>query len=375
MDPYKTLGVDKNSSDADIKKAYRKQALKYHPDKGGSKTDEKKFKEVTSAYEVLGDKQKRAQYDQFGSVGSGPGGAGTGAGFDGFDFRDFQNVNFDFGGGFGDIFDSFFGGGAQRAKANQGPIRGNDIEIVVRLTFDESVFGTTKEVELSRYETCGHCKGMGNEPGSKIITCETCKGTGQHVRIQRTPLGQIQTAAICEKCSGAGKIPEKKCRDCKGEDRVLKSQKIKIKIPAGIHDRAAIRLSGKGEAGLKGGPTGDLFAHINIGPSEEFVREKDDIKTEQHIHLLQAVMGDEVNIKTIHGNIKLKIPAGTENGKVFNLKNYGVPKIGTTGKGDHYVKIIVDVPKKLSKKEKELYGELVKEANLNIKPQSKGLFG
>ncbi|MBN2095836.1 molecular chaperone DnaJ [Candidatus Peregrinibacteria bacterium] len=371
MDPYKTLGVDKNASDADIKKAYRRLAMKYHPDKGGSKADEKKFKEVTAAYEVLGDKQKKAQYDQFGSVGTGPGGAG----FGGFDFSGFQNVNFDFGGGFGDIFDTFFGGGARKAQAKRGPIRGNDIEIVVRLTFDEAVFGATKEVELSRYETCEHCKGMGNEPGSKIIDCDTCRGTGQHVRIQRTPLGQIQTAATCEVCNGAGKVPEKKCRECKGEGRVIKNQKIKIKIPAGIHDKAAIRLSGKGEAGLKGGVAGDLFAHISISPSDEFRREGDDIKTEQHIHLLQAVMGDEVNVKTIHGNVKLKMQAGTENGKIFKLKGYGVPKVGSAAKGDHYVKIIVDIPQKLNKKEKELYEELIKEAKLTIKPQNKGLFG
>ncbi|MFC1733422.1 molecular chaperone DnaJ [candidate division KSB1 bacterium] len=368
MDPYKSLGVDKNVSDTEIKKAYRKLALKYHPDKGGSKEDEKKFKEVTHAYEILSDKQKRAQYDQFGNVGEGPGAGG-------FDFSGFQNVNFDFGGGFGDIFDTFFGGGARQAQRKQGPIRGNDIEIVVPLTFDEAVFGTTKEVEIRRYEACGHCKGMGNEPGSKIINCADCQGTGQKVRIQRTPLGQIQTASTCEKCGGAGKIPEKKCRECRGESRIIKDQKIKIKIPAGIHDRAAIRLSGKGEAGLKGGPGGDLFAHISISPSKEFERDNDDIKTTQNIHLLQAVLGDEIDIKTIHGNIKLKIPAGTKNGKVFKLKDYGVPRIGTGNKGDHYVKIMVEVPTKLSKKERELYDELVKEAKLNIKPQNKGLFG
>ena len=371
MDPYKALSVDKNTSDVEIKKAYRKLALKYHPDKGGTKEDEKKFKEITQAYEILGDKQKRAQYDQFGHMAGGPGGPG----FGGFDFSGFQDVKFDFGGGFGDIFDTFFGGGARRTKQRQGPIRGNDIEIVVHLTFEESVFGTTKEVELSRYEQCEHCKGMGNEPGSKIIDCTECQGTGQKVRIQRTPLGQIQTASTCEKCAGAGKVPEKKCRQCKGEGRMLKYQKIKIKIPAGIHDKAAIRLSGKGEAGLKGGPAGDLFAHISIAPSKEFEREGDDIKTSQNIHLLQAILGDEIEVKTIHGDIKLKIPAGTENGKVFKLKSYGVPRIGTSAKGDHFVKIMVEVPKKLSKKEKELYEELVKEAQLNIKPQNKGLFG
>jgi molecular chaperone DnaJ len=372
MDPYKILGVEKGASEADIKKAYRRLAMKYHPDKAGTKEDEKKFKEATQAYEILSDKQKRAQYDQFGATG----GPASGQGFGGYDFSGFQNINFDFGGGgFGDIFDSFFGGGARRAKKRQGPLRGNDIEIIVHLTFEESVFGTTKEVEISRYETCEHCKGMGNEPGSKIIECETCHGTGQHVRIQRTPLGQIQTASTCEACNGEGKIPEKKCRECHGEMRVLKNQTIKIKIPAGISDKAAIRLSGKGEAGLKGGVSGDLFAHVSVKPGKEFERDKNDIKTEQSIHLLQAVLGDEIDVKTIHENVKLKIPAGTKSGQAFKLKGYGVPIVGTNGRGDHYVTVNIDIPTKLSRKERELYEELAKEAGLNIKPQNKGIFG
>lgn len=371
MDPYKVLGLDKKATESDIKKAYRKFALKYHPDKGGSKEDEKKFKEVTSAYEILGDKQKRAQYDQYGSV---PGNQGGGAGFGGFDFGGFQNVNVDFGGGFGDIFDSFFGGGGRRAQKNRGPIRGNDIEIIVHLTFSESISGATKEVEISRYQSCIHCKGMGNEPGSKIIDCSFCSGTGQTVRVQRTPLGSIQTAATCEKCEGAGKTPEKKCRECKGECRLLKNQKIKIKIPAGIHNKAVIRLTEKGEDGLRGGGTGDLYAHISISPSKDFEREGNNIKTTQSIHLLQAVLGDEIPIETVHGKVKLKVPSGTENGKVFKLKDYGVPKVGTNEKGDHLVKILVDVPKKLSKKEKELYEELAKESGMDIKPQNRGLF-
>jgi len=373
MDPYKILGVEKSATDDEIKKAYRKLALKYHPDRAGGKQNEEKFKEISKAYEILGDKQKRAQFDQFGSAGEGfPGG---GQGFGGFDFSNFQNVNFDFGGGFGDIFDTFFGGGAQRAKKRQGPVRGNDIEIVLRLTFDEAVFGVTKEVEVTRHEACEHCEGMGNEPGSKMVTCETCKGTGQHVRIQRTPLGAIQTASTCEVCEGSGRIPEKKCRVCKGEGRVVKTQNIKIKIPAGIHDKAAIRLSGKGEAGLKGGSAGDLFAHISVSPSQEFEREGDDIKTEQRIHLLQAVLGDEVSVNTIHGEVKLKIPAGTESGTVFKLKGYGVPKINASTKGDHWIKIDVDTPKKINRRERELYEELAKESGLKINPQNRGIFG
>lgn len=372
MDLYKTLGVDKNASEQEIKKAYRKLAQKYHPDTG--KGNEDKFKEVTEAYEVIGDKQKRQQYDQFGSTGAGPGGQGFG-GF-GQGFEGFQNVNFDFGGGgFGDIFDSFFGGGGRRSAQKKGPTAGNDIEMVIGLTFEEAVFGVSKEVELSRYETCEHCKGKTAEPGSKMKTCETCSGTGQQVRIQRTPLGQIQTSAVCNDCEGRGEKAEKKCTKCKGEGRVVKTSIIKVKIPAGIHDQAVIRLKGKGEAGNLGGPYGDLFVHISIEPSKEFERIKDDIYTIQHIHVLQAVLGDEIPVKTVHGEVKLKIPAGTESEKTFRIKEQGVPKVNTTTKGDHYVKIKVDIPKKLSKKERILYEQLVDESKIEIKPQSKGIFG
>jgi len=367
MDYYKTLGVDKKASEQEIKKAYRKLAQQHHPDTG--KGDEKKFKEVTKAYEVLGDKQKRAQYDQFGSAETGPGG---GPGFGGFDFK---NVNFDFGGGFGDIFDTFFGGTGRRTAKKRGPSKGNDIEMVIQITFEEAVFGTTKEIEISRYETCEKCKGKGAEPGTELKTCEECSGTGQQIKIQRTPLGQIQTSAICSACEGMGKIPEKKCKQCAGEGRIVKTAIVKAKIPAGIQDQAIIRLKDKGEAGLQSGPYGDLFIHISVAPSREFERIREDIYTTQHIHLLQAVMGDEIPVKTIHGEIKLKIPAGTESGQTFKIKDKGVPKVGTTVKGDHFVKIKVDIPKKLSKKEKQLYEELIKESKLSIKPQNRGIFG
>jgi len=370
MDYYKALGVDKKATEQEIKKAYRKLAQKYHPDTG--KGDEKKFKEVTEAYEVLGDKQKRAQYDQFGSAGTGPGG---GPGFGGFDFKGFENVDFGFGGSFGDIFDTFFGGGGRRTARKKGPIKGNDIEMVIQVTFEEAVFGTAKEIEVSRYETCNNCKGNGAEPGTELKTCGECSGTGQQVKIQRTPLGQIQTTATCRACEGMGKIPEKKCKKCAGEGRILKTSMIKVRIPAGINDQAVIRLNEKGEAGLMGGPYGDLFVHISVAPSREFERIKDDIYTTQRIHILQAVMGDEIPVKTIHGDVKLKIPAGTESGQMFKVKGYGVEKTGAGAKGDHYVKIKVDIPKKLSRKEKQLYEELVKESKLNIKPQNRGIFG
>ena len=368
MDYYKTLGVEKGATESEIKKAYRKLAQQYHPDTG--KGDEKKFKEITEAYEVIGDKQKRAQYDQFGSAGPGFGG-GQGGGFGGFDFR---NVNVDFGGNFGDIFDTFFGG-AQGGGRKTGPSKGSDLEMVLQISFEDAVFGVSKEIEISGYVSCEHCKGIGAEPGTELKSCESCSGTGQQVRLQRTPFGQIQTAVACQTCEGAGQIPEKKCKECKGVGRMVKTRRIKAKIPAGIHDQAIIRLAGKGEAGFQGGPQGDLFLHISVAPSKEYERIKDDIYTTQEIHLLQAVLGDEISIKTVHGEAKLVIPAGTESGNTLKLKGHGVPKVGGSGKGDHIVKIKVNVPKKLSGKEKKLYDELVKEAKMNIKPQSKGFFG
>jgi len=373
MDPYKALGIDKKASEQEVKRAYRKLAHKYHPDKGDG-GDDKKFKEVTEAYEIIGDKQKRAQYDQFGNMGGGAG--GPGGGFGGFDFGGFQNVNVDFGGGgFGDIFDTFFGGGGNGRSKQGGPSKGSDIEMVIQLRFEEAIFGTTKEIEISRYVTCTHCKGNGAEPGSKLVNCDDCKGTGQKVQIRRTPLGQIQTAAVCSDCNGTGRIPEKKCSKCHAEGRVLENAKINVKVPAGIHDQAVIRLRDKGEAGMQGGTYGDLFVHVSIVPSNEFERINNDIHNKQSIHMLQAVMGDEVKIATVHGDVTLKIPHGTQSGKVFKISGKGVPRVGSDTFGDHYVKIIVDIPEKLSKKEKELYNNLIEETQLDIKPQNKGLFG
>jgi len=371
MDYYKTLGVGKDASESEIKKAYRKMAQKYHPDTG--KGDESKFKEVAEAYEVVGDKQKRAQYDQFGAAGPGfDGGRPEGAGFGGFDFK---NVNVDLGGNFGDIFDTFFSGDPRRAQKKGGASKGGDIEMVMQISFEDAIFGSQKDIEVSRFENCSRCEGMGAEPGTELKTCETCSGTGQQVKIQRTPFGQIQTAAVCQSCEGAGRIPEKKCKTCEGEGRLLKNSRIQARIPAGISDQSVIKLSGKGEAGVLGGPYGDLFLHISVVPSKEYDRIKNDIYTTEHIHVLQAIMGDEIPIKTVHGEVKLKIPSGTQSGSSLRLKGYGVPIVGSSNRGDHHVKIKVEIPRKLSGKEKKLYDELVEETKLDIKPQNKGLFG
>lgn len=377
MDYYKTLGVEKNATEADIKKAYRKFAHQYHPDsKGGG--DEKKFKEVTEAYEVLSDKQKRQQYDQFGHAAKGaPGGGGGGnwGGFGGFNVNDFQNVKFDFGDNLGEVFDTFFGGGGRRSRAQTGPQRGDDLEVVIQVGFEEAIFGATRDMELSRLETCETCDGNGAEPGTEITQCETCDGTGQQVRLQRTPFGQIQTAGACSNCQGSGRVAKKKCRTCKGEGRTLKTSMLSVKIPAGINDKSTLRLRGKGEAGVQGGEAGDLFVHVAVAPSRQFERHGEDIATTQSIHLLQAVLGDEIPVKTVHGDVTFKIPAGTPSGKVFKLKGKGVPRVNSDHRGDHLITIIVNVPEKLSKNERELYEGLAVEAKLPIKPQGKGIFG
>ena len=242
MDYYKILGIEKTATEQDIKRAYRKLAQQNHPDTG--KGNEKRFKEVTEAYEVLGDKQKRAQYDQFGHMGSGPGGQG----FGGFDFSGFENVDFGFGGNFGDIFDTFFGGGAEKIAQKKGPARGSDLEMVIRLGFEEAIFGATKDVEISRYETCERCKGKGAEPGTELKECDDCSGTGQQVRVQRTPLGNIQTSAVCPTCAGAGKTPEKKCSDCKGEGRMLKDLGHKSKNTRGHSRSGHYKNTGQGRS-------------------------------------------------------------------------------------------------------------------------------
>ncbi len=370
-DYYEILGVNKNATEQEIKKAYRKLAQKYHPDKHkGDKSAEAKFKEINEAYEVLSDKQKRSNYDQFGSADAGGfGGFGQG-GFSGF------GQGFDFqGGGFADIFEAFFNGGggySSRGSKKTGPTQGRDIEFIMELTFEEAVFGVTKEIKITKQAQCTHCKGTGAEPGTKTTICPQCNGTGEVKTVRNTILGQIMTSSPCPKCNGEGRIHEKNCEVCKGTTRIRREETVKVKIPAGVDNNSTVRIAGKGEAGLYGGPNGDLYVHIKVKNSKKFIRNNYDIHTEIHIHLLQAVLGDEIEVETIHGKVKLKIPAGTQSEKVFRIKDYGIEKLRGTGKGDHYVKVIVDIPKKLNKKEKELYLELAKEAKL--KPKHKESF-
>ncbi len=364
-DLYEILGVDRGASDSDIKKAYRRLAQKYHPDTNkGDKNAESKFKEVNQAYEVLSDKQKRSQYDQFGSAG--PGGPG------GFDFGNFQQ-GFDFGGGgFADIFETFFGGGMRGQSRSRGPraMRGSDIEFELKLKFEDAVFGTEKTLELSKAETCPRCKGKGAEPDSKIINCSQCNGTGQIRSVKQTILGQVATSRICDQCQGEGRIPEKKCSECHGSMRTRQKSKVTVKIPAGIDDGSIIKLSGKGEAGVNKGSHGDLYLHVRVLSHKEFSRDGIDIRSACELDLLQAVLGDKIKVLTVHGDVDLKIPSGTQNGEVFTLKGYGITPAGRNSTGNHLVKIQVKIPKKLSSKEKDLYKQLASEKGLEVNEQT-----
>jgi molecular chaperone DnaJ len=366
-DLYKILGVPKAATDKDIKTAYRKLALKYHPDKNkGDKEAEKKFGEINSAYEVLSDNKKRQQYDQFGSMpgqggaGGFPGGAGGFPGGGGFNFQGDM-------GGFADIFESFFGGGGGGGRSGgrrkSAAMTGNDIEAVVSLSFEEAAFGVEKELEITKPGKCEHCDGKGAEPDTPIVSCNDCGGTGEIRDVRNTILGQMVTSRACGECGGTGKVPEKKCTKCHGTTRVRVKERVKVRVPAGVDNGTVIRIAGKGEAGVKGGTYGDMYVHIEVKRSELYSRRGIDVFSEHNIRLSQAVLGDEIDIPTIHGNVKLKIPSGTQSGTVFKLAKKGIRReAGAShegaGTGDQYVKALVMIPTKLSKDEKKLFEEL-----------------
>lgn len=355
-DYYEVLGVGKDASADEIKKAFRRLAVLHHPDKEGG--EEAKFKEINEAYEVLKDGEKRKRYDQFGHAGvGGNGGGGGAAGFDGFNFNG-QNINFDFGDmGFGDIFGSFFGGGQQQKRTR----RGRDIETVLDLSFEEAVFGITKTLKLNIESECEHCKGSGAEPGYELKTCPTCKGSGQVVTATRTIFGNIQQAAVCPTCHGQGKVPEKACTVCGGRGVKRKDQSVELKIPAGIDDGATIRLREHGEA-VQNGPKGDLYVHIRVKPHKKFTREGDLILSHETIDMITAVLGGEITVDTVDGLIKMKVPAGTQSGSDFKLSSHGVPHMKSESRGAHIVTIEVNIPNKLTKRQKELLEEFKKES-------------
>ncbi|WP_017728412.1 molecular chaperone DnaJ [Halalkalibacterium ligniniphilum] len=339
-DYYEILGVDKNASVDEIKKAYRKLARKYHPDVNKAPDATDKFKEVKDAYDTLSDPQKKAHYDQFGHTDPNQGFGGAGAG----DF-----------GGFSDIFDMFFGGGGRRNP--NAPRQGADLQYTMTLEFKEAVFGKETKIEIPREEKCQTCTGSGAKPGTKPETCSHCGGTGQLNVEQNTPFGRVVNRRVCHHCEGTGKFIKEKCSTCGGKGKVRKRKTINVKVPAGIDHGQQIRLSGQGEAGVNGGPPGDLYVVFNVKPHEFFERDGDDIYCEMPLTFAQVALGDEIEVPTLEGKVKLKIPAGTQTGTSFRLRGKGVPNVRGRGQGDQHVQVRVVTPTNLTEKEKEIIRE------------------
>ena len=348
-DYYETLGINKNASEAEIKSAYRKMAKQYHPDlNAGNEDAAHKFKEVNEAYQVLGDEKKRAQYDQFGHAAfDGAAGGGGGAGFGGFE--DFMGGM----GGFGDIFDSFFGGGGRQRNPN-GPARGNDLRFNMEITFEQAAFGLKKEVQIRRKETCSSCTGTGAEKGTSKHTCSTCGGTGQVRQQRQSMLGSFVNVVPCSACGGTGEIIDTPCHECHGEGKVSKTRSITVNIPAGIDNGQVISLRGEGEAGTKGGGAGDLKIVIYVKPHKYFKRDGYDLFLNMPIDFADAALGIDLQVPTLDGKVKYKIPEGTQTGTTFRLKKKGIQHINSAQVGDLYVKVNIETPKRLNEKQKEL---------------------
>jgi molecular chaperone DnaJ len=348
-DYYEVLGVGKSASADEIKKAYRRLAVQHHPDRGG---DEASFREVSEAYEVLKDEPKRKRYDQFGHAGVGSSAASEGNPFAGFG-GGAQDFSFDFGDlGLGDIFGSFFGGAASgggRARKN----RGQDVETNVEISFEQAIFGTEINLNLTMQDVCSHCSGTTVEPGYDLKTCDNCKGSGQITNVMRTVFGNIQQAAPCPKCNGTGQIPEKICSVCHGKGTERRSQQISLKIPAGVDDGATIRLREHGEA-IAHGAKGDLYVNIRVKPHKKFTREGDLILSTEHIGMADAALGAEIDVDTVDGPVRMKVPAGTQSGTDFKLSGHGVTHLNKQSRGAHIVTLAVDTPAKLSKSQRSI---------------------
>lgn len=346
-DYYEVLGVSRDADDAAIKKAYRQLAKKYHPDTNpGDKEAEAKFKEASEAYAVLSDAEKRRQYDQFGHAAFENGGAGAG----GFDFSNMGNIFGDIFGG--DIFGDLFGGG--RRRSSNGPMRGSDVRVSVRITFAESVTGTSKKLEVTLKDPCSKCNGTGAKPGTSPETCSKCGGKGQVVYTQQSILGMVRNVQPCPDCRGTGKIIKEKCPDCYGTGYVSSKKTIEVTIPAGIDNGQSIRIQGKGEPGTNGGPRGDLLVTVMISADSEFKRDGYDIYSDVHISYPTAVLGGEIKVKTVDGEVLYEVVSGTASGTTVRLRGKGMPTLRNKNvRGDHYITLVVDIPKKLNAEQKE----------------------
>lgn len=368
-DYYEVLGVSKTATQDELKKAYRKLARKYHPDLNKDNEEAaEKFKECNEAYSVLSDDQKRAQYDQFGHAAFENGGMGGGGGFGGAGgFGGFG------GSGMEDIFDMFFGGQGGRGgnRAKSGPQRGADLRFDLEISFEEAAFGLEKEINLYRDETCDHCHGEGAEPGSKVESCPECNGTGYVRFTQNTMFGQMVNERPCSRCKGEGKIISEPCKECRGKGTVKRNKKLKVKIPAGVDNGSRLRVSGEGEAGAKGGPNGDLYVYLYVKPHKFFERDGTTVLCEVPINIVQATLGADIKVPTLDGQVTMKIPEGTQPGKVLRLKGKGIPSLRGGSRGDQLVRIKVVVPTKLSDKQKDALRKFADISKDNINPEEK----
>ncbi len=353
---YQILGISKDAPQEEIKKAYRKLAHKYHPDKGG---DEKKFKEINEAYQTLSDQKKRSQYDQFGRVFEGEAGAGPGSGFSWGAWGRPSGADFEFNmGDLGELFEEMFGGGRRKKD----PKKGKNIEIDMEISLEDVLKGKEKELSFYKMVFCSRCQGMGAEPGTSIKECFSCRGAGQVQQVKRTLFGSFTRSIVCPECRGEGFRPEKPCNVCRGEGRINGKEDIKIFIPAGIDTNQVIKVEGKGEAGRRGGKSGDLYIRIFVKRHQIFKRRGDDLYISEVISFTQAVLGDEIEIPSLDGKkILLRVPSGIESGKILRISRKGIPHFSGLGSGNMYVELIIKTPKKLTKKQKELLEELKKE--------------
>jgi molecular chaperone DnaJ len=363
QDYYDVLGVGRTASQEDLKKAFRKLAMEYHPDRNKDDGAEARFKQVNEAYEVLSDPEKRAMYDRFGHAGA-SGENPFARGFDGFGF-----------GGLGDIFDAFFGGSQTRAQ--RGPMRGADLRRSITITFEEAVFGVEREVEVQTAEMCTVCNGLRAEPGTEPERCPTCSGSGEIRRVQQSIFGQFVNVAMCDRCRGEGRIVSHPCKNCRGTGREKRKRKLSVKIPGGVDSGSQMRLSGEGEIGANGGPRGNLYLQINVKQHEVFRRDEDDLLVELDLNFAQVALGDEVSVPTIDGEAhELRVPAGTQTGELFVVRGKGVPHLRGGGRGDMIVRANVITPKNLTKEQKDLLKQLAESMGADGTPQEdRGFMG
>ncbi len=357
-DYYEVLGVARNARPEEIKKAFRRLAMQYHPDRNRDHGAEAAFKEVNEAYEVLSDPERRAAYDRFGHAGAAE--AFGGRGFEGFGF-----------GGLGDIFDAFFGGTATSRR--RGPVRGSDVRTTASIEFEEAVFGAEKEIQVTTAELCSECKGLRSEPGTEPERCPNCNGAGEVRRVDRSIFGQFVNVATCDRCDGEGRIVTHPCRRCRGRGRERRSRRLAVRIPAGIEEGTQVRLSGEGELGARGGPRGDLYVAVHVRPHPLFVRSGDNIHLPLDLNIAQAALGGRVQVPTLEGETELEIKPGAQSGDVIQLRGKGVPHLWDGGRGDMLVELRVVVPSKLSARQRELMKELAE--TLEADPGDKGFLG